>query len=795
MTNRRKFIRQLSAASVLSSIPGEFLSSAFDQFTDTVTPQAYFLAQAGQPKALIVIGKESAPFYRWVAEEVQHYLQELTGAVLPIISSDDISGDKPCLALGGPMVNPLSEAAEQKQLVNFAGLEPEGFIIQTIDIDAQPTVVIGGNNEASTMYAAYEFLERLGMAFQITGDIIPQSRPDLKLPDANVRMESALKNRGLHIRHFVMPWMGLDDFRRLIDQMAKLKFNYLEFFWYVGGPWDEYSYRGEKRQIDTLYTKNSGYLTFHLTAGSYTAKDVKIGRKHFRQERVCAPEFATVLNQDQAHEVARAWLKEAIAYAHKRKIKIWLGQGDCPQVTPNMKKFSPKATDFDFLTYAEMSPGDSVGAEIWEAMFSSMIDTYPEADGYWIWLSEGGVYGTEDLETQKVLKQYDVDGKRTEADSDLALVHYGKELIQRLRSKYPQIKVGLAVLNRCNIFQLLDKFVPKDVPFMSMESGACWHKGIPVPMEHFGGLAPRETYLVPRLDDDAHELAMQFNVALYEFDRVLTGSVKYNLTGVAPQTGKLRGLEQNARYLADGAWNPQLTTAQFYETYLSSMYGEDALQETLKAYQILQENERTMGWRGNYNFYNYTGPIFIPPIGPLSGAVFESPFLRYSVNPLIQDAPPKANWNAPHMNREAFSSAIPRLDEAVKYLEYARTKVSSGALKELDYIIFKTLSFSLHLKVLCAWLDCISAYERVIKAKLKQDKTEALQLLDQCRSIFLTTRSIIRKSAKFIADRVEDPDEKYILFRYNIGIVTPMEKLCKEMAKWAIPNDFETSPK
>ena len=34
------------------------------------------------------------------------------------------------------------------------------------------------------------------------------------------------------MRHFVMPWMGLEEFRRMIDQMAKLKFNYLEFYWY-----------------------------------------------------------------------------------------------------------------------------------------------------------------------------------------------------------------------------------------------------------------------------------------------------------------------------------------------------------------------------------------------------------------------------------------------------------------------------------------------------------------------------------------------------------------------------------
>jgi len=43
-------------------------------------------------------------------------------------------------------------------------------------------VIVGGNDEVGTMYAAYELLERLGVAFQLTGDIIPQKKLDLAVP-------------------------------------------------------------------------------------------------------------------------------------------------------------------------------------------------------------------------------------------------------------------------------------------------------------------------------------------------------------------------------------------------------------------------------------------------------------------------------------------------------------------------------------------------------------------------------------------------------------------------------------
>ena len=44
-------------------------------FRDASAPRNCFLVQNGQAKAAIVVGRESGPFYRWVAEEVQRYLR------------------------------------------------------------------------------------------------------------------------------------------------------------------------------------------------------------------------------------------------------------------------------------------------------------------------------------------------------------------------------------------------------------------------------------------------------------------------------------------------------------------------------------------------------------------------------------------------------------------------------------------------------------------------------------------------------------------------------------------------
>jgi len=88
---------------------------SFALFADAPTPQACFLTQAGQGKAAIVTGRDSGPFYRWVANEVQYYLRELTGAELPIVTSEAVPAGKPLIVLGGP------------QLITGAGDVVQGF--------------------------------------------------------------------------------------------------------------------------------------------------------------------------------------------------------------------------------------------------------------------------------------------------------------------------------------------------------------------------------------------------------------------------------------------------------------------------------------------------------------------------------------------------------------------------------------------------------------------------------------------------------------------------------------------
>ena len=262
------------------------VAATFVLLVSQASAQQQFLAKGGQAEAVIVVGHEGDNFDHWVAGELQRYVEQLSGAELSIVSSDRIPPQKLLIVVGSPESNPLVASAEEKELVSFAGLKPGGLVLKTVDLEGRPAVLVGAGDETGTMYAAYELLERLGIVFQLSNDIIPQQKPDLPLPSLDVRMEPAFKERGMFCWHQIRWYMGLKELRQEIDQLAKLKMNVFQFYWGIGGPWAEFSYDGKKAEIFGI--KESGFVAWAsdvVTWGrsSGTADSVIVGRECFRR--------------------------------------------------------------------------------------------------------------------------------------------------------------------------------------------------------------------------------------------------------------------------------------------------------------------------------------------------------------------------------------------------------------------------------------------------------------------------------------------------------------------------------
>ena len=572
------------------------------QPTAAQAAQDTFLAKGGRAEAAIVVGQQAGAFDRWVAGELQRYVKQLSGAELPIVTSDQRPAEKPLIIVGEPSTNPLVAEAQGKKLVALSHLKPDGFVLKSLELAGRAAVVVAGNDESGTMYAAYEFLERLGIVFQLTNDIIPQKKPDLLFPALDVRLEPAFPQRGMHCCHGIRWYMGLADFRREIDQLAKLKMNVLQFFWGMGGPWAEFSYSGKKAEI--IYPKESGYCAWAWNSG--TAKSVKIGRECFPQDGYLGPpEFARVQTQEEAYRTARDFLREVIRYAHQRKVQVWLVMGEMTYVPPNLVPPPAKSLGFGpFYCGIAIPHGDPAMLDIWEAAMRSMMENYPEADRYWAITGSEAHIAADDPRSQALIREYArvrglLPQKPAAAlDTDLADVAAADKLMRRLKARYPAAKLGAGLIFRGGQLRALDAVLPKDIWLMNMVN---WDGE--ATMSYFDKIQGRDLVVFPRITDDGGELNIQLNAMMYDQEETISGGVRYGLTGIMGQLNKARGAEQSAQFIAEGAWNPQIRCQAFYERYAGRLYGPKAQEMLVQAFLLLEENEKALGWHGRRNLF------------------------------------------------------------------------------------------------------------------------------------------------------------------------------------------------
>ena len=721
------------------------------------------LVSGGQAQAVIVVGHDAGEFHRWVAGELQKYLKKLSGAELPIVASDQVPAHKPLIVVGGPQANPVAAAAEKKQLARFAGLKSDGFVLKRVELEGVPVLLAGGNDDAATMYAAYELLERLGIVFQLTNDIIPQQKPDLTLPALDVRLEPVLKHRGMHCCHGIRWYMGLENFRQEIDQLAKLKLNCLQFYWGMGAPWCEFSYGGKETEI--IYPRESGYCAWAWCSG--TAKSVTVGRECFpRSGYLGPPEFAEVQTPQQAFRTARDFLRELIRYAHQRKVQVWLALGEMTYVPPNLAPSATvKSLGFGpFYCGIALPHGEPAMLDIYEAAVRSMIEAYPEADRYWVCTGSEAHIAASDPKTQAFIRDQAsvrrlLPQKSPAAmDTDLADVCAAGKLVQRIKARYPTAKLGAELIFRGGQLRALDAVLPKDVWLMNMVN---WDGE--TAMSDFDKIQGRELIAWPRITDDGGELNIQLNAMMYDHDETITGSVRYGLTGVLGQLNKARGAEQSARYIAEGAWNPKLRCPSFYEGYLRRLYGPDALELLLKAFLALEENEKTLGWhgrRGIFGTYHHGNRMGVG-LRPVNYKEAQPKLDRPQVENAIKGT---------EGERKFWDGRAAHCRQALALLRQARPQVLPGARAELDYVIDKTENFVTVLEELSASEETKAAFDRAVLAMNAGEAAEERRQLDQCQTAMDRANRLVREAARQMIPYAQIPTERHILYLFNDAI-------------------------
>ncbi|HZO90665.1 MAG TPA: DUF4838 domain-containing protein [Chthonomonadaceae bacterium] len=125
------------------------------------------LVKQGRPAAAIVLAAAPTENARIAAGELQHYLEKMTGARLPILADNQ--------APSGPLVlvgrSRLTDAISQLQIPNgrTKDLKEEGFLLRTV---GERLVLAGNDTEPylGTRYAVIALLHRLGVRWFLPGE-------------------------------------------------------------------------------------------------------------------------------------------------------------------------------------------------------------------------------------------------------------------------------------------------------------------------------------------------------------------------------------------------------------------------------------------------------------------------------------------------------------------------------------------------------------------------------------------------------------------------------------------------
>jgi hypothetical protein len=779
------------------------------------------LVENGVPRGAIHLDAAADDFHRFVAEEIQRYIELLTGGRLPVVTEPDSAPSGGLILVCGPQANDAVGGLAERGAVDLGGLTADGaYVLKSVDIDGRGGMVVAGADDAGTMYAAYELLERLGVVFQLTGDIIPERKPDLVLPELDVVEEPARKFRGVHVWHAYSWYMGLADYRRLIDQLAKMKMNVLQFFWGMGAPWVEVFHEGVRGELTT--TPESGYLAIgkdtrswgrsvHTTTGNRS--DVRVGRECFPHERLCAPEFRDVNSEDEAYAVAVPFLREIIRYAHRRRVQLWLVSGELPFVAPNLAPRSAKvdhgvaaSESYSYQRYCgvAVAPGDPAALDIWELTMRAVIETYPEADSYGFWAPEHSP-DFDDPRTRALLgesaailehipplEEIHATGNlipRTPRDleCDALQMYLAAELIRRLKRHHPEAQIGVGVLFRGYLMRALDAVLPADAWIANMEN--CGNAG-PL-MERYEGMPGRDLVVVPRIVDDGCELHMQMNATMFDRDQIVTGAERFGATGIIGQLGKERGQECTTRFLADGCWAPDLDCESFYTAYLARLYGRDAADQLVEAYLLLEEHERALVWWGRSEiFVSFHG---FSPCRLRTDVDYAREPLEVGREELERDI--AASWDqsgtfwfwrrnavgAQHEEDRALRPDLLWQRRAAQYrtvvdlLRCARPRVLTGSRNELDYVIFKTENFAAYFDVLQECEEARIELDRAYLARLDRDEADAGDRLERCRAALQRADRHAQGAAGQMLAYSDEKAERHLLFRFNQNVIASIE--------------------
>ncbi len=506
---------------------------------------------AGKQRPVIITSKQSSYAEALAAKEIRRYVYLRTDKLLSIVKSDGDIADISFIAVAEKdrdIVKKLTGSNEKTKTI-AAGLKPQEYLIKTVGTGNKKAIWIVGGDSAGVLYGTYRFIEQLGVRFYLDGDVIPDEKIALELPQVDETGKPLFEIRGIFPFHDFPEgpdWWDADEYKAVIGQLPKMRMNFIGLHTYpeknpdcqfgnseptvwigIGqdiGPDGTVKFSAKSRHFTTM-SKAWGYKPKKTSEFSSGASEL-FERDDYGADYMegMSPWPETPEKCNELFKRFGAVLNDAFSFAHRLDVKTCVGT-ETALSEPNVLK--QRLRDMGKDPFAS-----STEQEIYEGMFTRIKQTYP-IDYYFLWTPEDWTWlGAKDAAVEAVVK----DLKMATAAAEKAEVPF-------------TLATCGWVLGPQNNRTLFDMVLPKNMPLTCINRDV----GFAFVEPAFASIKGRPKWSMPWIEDDPALTIPQLWAGRMRRDAA--DSLNYGCTGLIGIHWRTRIIGPTVSALAAACWN------------------------------------------------------------------------------------------------------------------------------------------------------------------------------------------------------------------------------------------------
>ena len=564
------------------------------------------------PQVDVVVGSAAPELERFAARELCDYLAKLYG--IRAYPARRISGSADAVFLiGSPQTNAAVKRAAGQQ--PFPEVSDQGVVLRRADLEGGPALILGGGSPQATLWAVYELVERWGVRYFTDRDVLPDRQDAFQLPDLDLVMEPVFRIRGHPSVQDFAPsgesW-GMADFRVLIDQLAKLKFNRLQLSGYMYQPFLHWEHKGIKRDTTSLWYGQHFPITPDM-----------IGRELFEDaEEFWNPDLPLGGRYEEMMAAGERLLHNLMEYAHRRGMEcdVDAPTNDFPPAFAPLLKGAERSFQMAVRPGFNTPVDDPVVFDLSSAILRATVNTYPEADHIRMGMPEEKQWLGEYERAWKLLDaKYGVGQVRSLPDlveaagnrkgsgrwpgelgvaqfkADLTSLYFYDRLLNDPKVLKDSLRPDIGIIFNEpaeELFPILDRILPE-----GSEVGIHPENQPENFLPRAEVLSTLNTEKIPghmhvTLDDDVVGLVPQLRPAVLH--QVLQELRRHGWTGFIARERFPADHDAVLAYLARAAWDEQANPKDVARDLVGTVCGEEAVEDLLAAFDLVESATLTL---------------------------------------------------------------------------------------------------------------------------------------------------------------------------------------------------------